>query len=606
MARTLPHLPVAWFGAILIAGCVRPLPPSAPIERTVKSNVTRADYAGSAACASCHPSEYAAYMSAPMHNMTRRADTARILAPFDRAFRFKEGTVSLEMRDGHRWMRIGVPGKRERVYRVTKVIGGHHREDFAGVEAGGDSLTEKILPASYVFATGAFRYKGYSVMVPERPGLRAGPEWRATCIFCHNTVPYLSTALGAWAGPGAPGYQGEIVDLSLPSGKRGAPAISDSAGLRDALGAEIGYLKASLPDTSAAVSTSAWVRKAIAATRDRFGEGNLVELGIGCESCHGGSAEHVRDPAIRPSLAPVAPFLRAPRPDVDPSRAHDEQVVRACARCHQVLFSGYPWTWEGGRRSDSLPGGAHINSGEGRDMLLGNCRIACNACHDPHSHDRGEEFARLEGPAGNAICLRCHGDFREPAALRAHAHHDPQGQGGLCLNCHMPRKNMSLDLRLSRYHRIASPDDPAKVEGDRPLECALCHSDRSVASLADTMEAWWGHHYDRARLRGLYGDSDANVLEATLRLGKPHERAVAAYLAGTLGRKDWSRVVAGVLTDPRPLVRYYADQGLVRLLGGPSPVDLNQDTAAIRAQASAWLARAAGPAASAAPAGELH
>jgi predicted CXXCH cytochrome family protein len=375
--------------------------------------------------------------------------------------------------------------------------------------------------------------------------------------------------------------------------------VSDSAGLRAALGDEIAYLKASLPDPPA--PTSAWVRRALAATRDRFGEGDLVELGIGCESCHGGCAGHVRDPALRPSLAPVAPFLRpppigagSPRSPAE-ARVRDEQIIRACARCHQVLFSGYPWTWEGGRRAGAEPGGAHINSGEARDMLLGKCRIACTACHDPHSHDRGTEFARLEGPAGNAICLRCHGGFAEPAALLAHAHHDPQGPGGLCMNCHMPRKNMSLDLALSRYHRIGSPNDPVKVEGDRPLECALCHGDRSAGSLADTLEAWWPRPrpYDRARLRGLYGDLDANVLRATLRLGKPHEQAVAAYLAGTNGHKEWAPELAGELENPRPLVRYYADQALVRLLGGPSPVDLGQDTAGIRAQAQAWLARAA-------------
>lgn len=184
--------------------------------------------------------------------------------------------------------------------------------------------------------------------------------------------------------------------------------------------------------------------------------------------------------------------------------------------------------------------------------------------------------------------------IREPAAWRAHSHHDPQGAGGSCLGCHMPRKNLSLDLRLSRYHRIGSPDDPGKVESDRPLECALCHGDRSVRDLVDTLEAWWPRRYDRRRLTALYGDIDANPLRATLVRGKPHEQAVAAYLAGILGRGDWAPEVAAELEDPRPLVRFYADQALVRLLGGPSPVDLNQDTAAIRAQAAAWLARAAG------------
>jgi len=49
-------------------------------------------------------------------------------------------------------------------------------------------------------------------MVKERSGLRAGPVWTETCIFCHNTPTYLSTVLGALAGPGSKPYQGEVVD----------------------------------------------------------------------------------------------------------------------------------------------------------------------------------------------------------------------------------------------------------------------------------------------------------------------------------------------------------------------------------------------------------
>ena len=49
---------------------------------------------------------------------------------------------------------------------------------------------------TYVFECGASRYKGYSVMVKERPGLHVGGVWNQTCIFCHNTMPYFD-ALGA-------------------------------------------------------------------------------------------------------------------------------------------------------------------------------------------------------------------------------------------------------------------------------------------------------------------------------------------------------------------------------------------------------------------------
>jgi hypothetical protein len=262
-----------------------------------------------------------------------------------------------------------------------------------------------------------------------------------------------------------------------------------------------------------------------------------------------------------------------------------------------VLFTGYPWTWEGSGRSlgaarnDSVPGGAHINSGEGRDLLLSNCQVTCVDCHDPHAHDDRESMARFETRAGNETCLRCHGQLASPEALRAHAHHDPEGAGGLCLNCHMPRKNMSLDTRLSRYHRIGSPTDRARVERDRPLECALCHGDQRAGDLVDTLEAWWPHrHYDRQAVAALYGDLQANVIEATLRLGKPHEQAAALYLAGKSRDPKLARMVAHELANPYPLVRYYADNALAEMSGGPSPLDLHRDNGEIARAAAKWLA----------------
>src|SRR5262249_30016869 len=152
-------------------------------------------------------------------------------------------------------------------------------------------------------------------------------------------------------------------------------------------------------------------------------------------------------------------------------------------------------------------GGSHINSGEARDFLLGGCASAmsCVDCHDPHAPDNRARMDALEGTAGNRICIRCHAKYDNVIALEAHPHQRADGAGGACLSCHMPRKNMSLDTRLTRYHRIGSPTDRARVEGDRPLECALCHADRSVGELVETMERWWGKRYDRAALRALYG-----------------------------------------------------------------------------------------------------
>ena len=192
------------------------------------------------------------------------------------------------------------------------------------------------------------------------------------------------------------------------------------------------------------------------------------------------------------------------------------------------------------------PGGGTVSSGEARDFLLGGCSqdvpakagaparaaMACTDCHDPHAKDTPAALGRFDGPQGAAVCGRCHAGYDTPAAVRAHTHHDPGGPGSVCLNCHMVRKNGGLDYRLTRYHRIGSPTDANRVERDRPLECAVCHGDKSVESLVSTMESWWQKRYDRAALRALYGDSlDVGVLEATLARGRPHEQLTAESMA---------------------------------------------------------------------------
>jgi hypothetical protein len=154
----------------------------------------------------------------------------------------------------------------------------------------------------------------------------------------------------------------------------------------------------------------------------------------------------------------------------------------------------------------------------------------------------------------------------------------------------MPRKNLGLAYRLTRYHRIGTPADRARVEGDRPLECALCHADQSVAWAVETMERWWGRSYDRDRLSRLYGDDlTVEPLRATLRRGKPHERAVAAAVLGDANARAAAREIAALLADPYPLVRYFAAQALADIYGEWPAVDLNADTEAIVTQTRRWL-----------------
>ncbi len=545
----------------------------------VRSNVRFADYAGTKACAPCHASHVATWLESPMHNMTRSIAGAEVKGPFDgRVFKLHEDTAKLETIDGERYITIDSKRNGSGKYKVTRVIGGHHREDYAGVLASGGGDEEMVLPVSFVYATNALRYKGYSVMVKERPGLKAGPVWGETCIFCHNTVPYLDTVLGALMGAGAPGYQGEVVDPLLPSAKRAKYKITSETALTTAIEDELARIGAK--------KTRPTFKEAIAATRRSFRANHLVEVGIGCESCHHGSAEHVRDPKVKPSFEPKSDGFTVELPNA--SRA--EKLNRVCARCHQVLFSRYEHTWEGGSRKRS-PGGSNINSGEARDMMLGHCasKLTCIDCHDPHAPDATASLRKLAAAQEDALCTRCHTNLATNDALQAHSHHDPAGAGARCLGCHMPKKNMSLDGTLSRYHRIGSPTDPSKVLLDRPLECALCHADAPVSKLVTTMEKWWKKSFERGALLNLYGDLDANVLLATIERGKPHEQAVAFQVLGDFKVRAAIPALAGQLTHPYPIVRGYAKRALDEIAGAPVPIDVDLEEAEIEKQTRAWL-----------------
>src|SRR5215212_7478709 len=118
-------------GAVAI-GCGSPPPPSRvpPVTRVVASNVLRGDYTGSEACADCHHDIYERWRASPMRNMTRDAATAVVRAPFDGAtLHVGSDTATMFSEGGARFMRVDSPAGSEK-FRVTKLVGGHYREDF--------------------------------------------------------------------------------------------------------------------------------------------------------------------------------------------------------------------------------------------------------------------------------------------------------------------------------------------------------------------------------------------------------------------------------------------------------------------------------------------
>ncbi|MFO0747837.1 MAG: cytochrome c3 family protein [Myxococcota bacterium] len=608
--------------ALVLAACgaasprIAPPPGAAP-ALPPSSNVARADYAGSAVCTPCHAELAARFERSPMHRMTRDAEATDIRAPFDgRTFRFgePEETVRFEQRGAHRFMVVDTPGYPTATYRVTKVIGGHYREDFVGqrvrevaadpVPAG--ELREMILPATWHFRHGEWRYKGYSVQIPERLHLSLGPEWAKSCIFCHNTEPYLATVLDDLGRFERKTYQGSVPSNLFAADRRLDFQVTDAAALASTLRDELAFLGA---DLDPAASTTRLIGLTLVSTQERFGERQLVELGIGCEACHNGAKAHADDPRVGVDFAPRSPGFRVVGADGLPLGGVEAQN-RVCGRCHSVLLSEYDHTWEGGHRHRVVPddglasvaadvGGSSINSSEARDFALGGCAraLACTACHDPHAADERAALDALATPAGNVTCTPCHAALAGPDALRAHAHHDPTQAGGSCVACHMPDKNAGLDYELERYHRIGLPDDPMKVERDRPIECALCHRDATVASLVATMERWWpARRYDRQKLADLYGaDLAVPALLTTLARGLPHERTTAVGALAGIDRTDPQRsaviaALADAFADELPITRYFAREALGAIVGTLPPLDMSRPGPALRDAAKAWLA----------------
>jgi HEAT repeat protein len=128
------------------------------------------------------------------------------------------------------------------------------------------------------------------------------------------------------------------------------------------------------------------------------------------------------------------------------------------------------------------------------------------------------------------------------------------------------------------------------VLGDRPVECAVCHADKSVEDLVSTIERWWSKHYDRGALRALYGDDlTVNALRATLERGKPHEQAVAIAVLGEAGDRSAIPALAAQLGHEYPLVRYFAQRALETLTGAPVAIDVGAPAADVRRAAVEWL-----------------
>src|SRR5690606_27183 len=126
------------------------------------------------------------------------------------------------------------------------------------------------------------------------------------------TLPHLATLYDDLLGPSAPSYQGSVTDDLLPASRTWRLAPPDEPGLARAVAAEVARVGGEAPDPGAPLPEV--LRGAIRETRRHLGGADLVEVGVGCETCHGGAAEHAADPEVLPSFELRSPLVRAVPP----------------------------------------------------------------------------------------------------------------------------------------------------------------------------------------------------------------------------------------------------------------------------------------------------
>jgi predicted CXXCH cytochrome family protein len=189
--------------------------------------------------------------------------------------------------------------------------------------------------------------------------------------------------------------------------------------------------------------------------------------------------------------------------------------------------------------------------------------VVCSDCHDPHSLKLRAE--------GNRVCYRCH--LAQRYNSPSHHHHRLDAAGSRCVSCHMPtRTYMTVHERHDHSLRIPRPDLSVKL--GVPNACNDCHKDKTAKWAADAVARWYRgaplgyQRFARALADGADGAPGAARALAIL-AGDNAQPAIARASAiaqlGTYPGPDAAGAIAAAATDPDPLVRRAAASAVTAL-----------------------------------------
>ena len=214
----------------------------------------------------------------------------------------------------------------------------------------------------------------------------------------------------------------------------------------------------------------------------------FVELGVGCESCHGPGARHVSaKPAERPGTI------------VNPVSLPFDYSASICGQCHTRGKSpDGKWDHPIGFRVGDILTAEHFKVAEKKDENAwwpdgsvkqhrqqypmwkesrhARAGVTCITCHTIHGAQT--KFATRQTP--NNLCIGCHLGVSTDS-LTGHAPIAGAPQHADCIGCHMAPTGKSADRGDERVHtfRVVKPETTIKLGGGdpnkQPNSCNGCH-----------------------------------------------------------------------------------------------------------------------------------
>ena len=211
----------------------------------------------------------------------------------------------------------------------------------------------------------------------------------------------------------------------------------------------------------------------------------FVELGVGCETCHGKGSWH--------AALPKAEVHEKRNTIINPAKLTLGVSVEICGSCHNrgksTMHKGSSWpvgyepgkalesyyksvSYAGGNKkkvyANEFAKGHHQQYLDWKQSKHATEGVTCMSCH--YSHELGVSPTRAQTYSkGSKVCFECHEQVNKVGAHSIHSFAN-------CIGCHMPRIAKSAESGDIRSHVFVTLLPKDTLENPAiPNSCQTCH-----------------------------------------------------------------------------------------------------------------------------------